>query len=154
MDEQRLREVEERAAKATPGPWRVGSFGQIYCSDPEIGGYYVATVYPLLTPDALKEDREATSANEQFIAEARTDVPDLVAALQEAWGYNKLMEKEIEFLRSQDLQRLPVAKLNREIATVLGTTDPVEAVEKIKRMQEMLDKLRAYVAELRGNRGD
>ena len=60
----------ELCQRATPGPWVPSNNGRIYCPK----GYYVATVYKLLTPDGL-HDTATTNANMQFISEAREALP-------------------------------------------------------------------------------
>ncbi len=76
MTEEQLKEIEERAGAATPGPW-------VWA--PSIGGG--VEVLNQIRPDGTmyeigpwREDFEPQDA--YFIAAARTDVPDLVAEVQ------------------------------------------------------------------------
>lgn len=63
----RLDQIEARANAATPGPWQLLGDGE-YVSGPGI----------LVAPD----DGGVTSADAEFIAAARTTVPDMAAALR------------------------------------------------------------------------
>ena len=63
----RLNEIEARANAATEGPWELLGDGE-YVSGPGI----------LVAPD----DGGVTSADAEFIAHARTDMPDMAAALR------------------------------------------------------------------------
>jgi hypothetical protein len=79
---ERLDEIEERANKAMPGPWRSSrGFTSHECAKvfgAQIGD--IATLRPRLTPGGkFLHNRDA-----DFIASARTDVPALVKALRRA----------------------------------------------------------------------
>jgi hypothetical protein len=84
MNEKRLKEIEARAEAAMPGPWVYDTLG---CP-----GIEQRTVRPGGT-----ECRQIVLQNEEaewsprhedmwFIAHARTDIPDLIAAVREAVG--------------------------------------------------------------------
>ncbi len=71
MTEDELREIEDRAAKATPGPWELsyGIGGRLFLmQDPDVGGGAARI-------DAKYEDAE-------FAAHARADVDALVAEVR------------------------------------------------------------------------
>lgn len=72
MNTERLDQIEARANAATEGPW-VAEATSIYGA-PYGGGHSYA--FPMIA-DLVKWE-----ANADFIAHARTDVPDLVAALR------------------------------------------------------------------------
>ena len=63
----RLNEIEARANAATEGPWDLIG-----------GGEYVTPVGIMVAPD----DGGVNGADAEFIAHARTDVPDMAAALR------------------------------------------------------------------------
>lgn len=71
MTEQELKEIEERANKATPGPWRVDeSLPNVYIRHDGIGWPIASMFHTANGP--WKE-------NAEFIAHARTDIPALLA---------------------------------------------------------------------------
>lgn len=71
MTPEQLDEIEARANRATEGPWEVIG-----------GGEYVTGVSIVVAPD----DGGVTSADAEFIASARTDVPQLVAEVRRLQG--------------------------------------------------------------------
>ena len=84
MKEKRLSEIEARESKATAGPWHNRSIRG--CK--EIGTQSKDTSrhvlrQSLMCTDGLTNDREDL-ANAVFVARARTDVPDLCAAVRSA----------------------------------------------------------------------
>ena len=68
MTPERLAEIEARAAVATPGPWVL----TFQMEDP----------YDKDGPVKLRLEK---IEDVQFAAMARTDIPDLIAALRQAW---------------------------------------------------------------------
>lgn len=68
MDNTRLAEIRARCEAATPGPW-----------SPVIG--YIEEGYSTLLPTA-DDQNPMTSADQAFIGHARTDIPDLLSALE------------------------------------------------------------------------
>ena len=96
MDSERIEQIRERVAKATEGPWEVHHIsvrgGNENCTvvspsgDAELGNWFVsASQWPT---DAA------------FIAHARQDIPDLLAALTAANERAERAEAENERLRS------------------------------------------------------
>ena len=76
----RLDEIQARADAATEGPWRAGTeegvdYGSVMGAPRSIGGGYV-------TVPILVDDLSIYEGTAEFIAAARTDVPQLVAALR------------------------------------------------------------------------
>jgi len=89
--EQRLREIEERASKASPGPWRAireASADETAC------GY---DLYSLDGPTWLEEGDYAYLARNdaEFAAHAREDIPWLLSLLRER---EKQMERYLDAL--------------------------------------------------------
>lgn len=76
MTHEELQAIKARAEAATPGPWRVdaGSEARYLRAEGESGALMSDTQYYPWTPDA--------EGDWQFIAHARTDVPDLVAEVE------------------------------------------------------------------------
>jgi hypothetical protein len=72
MDQSRIEQIKQRVEAATPGPWRTGpiNYADIYGADDLVA--------------LCVKDRTATVDDAQFIAHARQDIPDLLAALAEA----------------------------------------------------------------------
>ncbi|MBY6273548.1 MAG: hypothetical protein CW346_15230 [Bacillaceae bacterium] len=75
--EQRLREIEERVSKATPGPWEAYGVGGIHM-DGTSDGYSVMTA-----AGKRLHSPYMTQADADFIAHAREDVPWLLSLLRE-----------------------------------------------------------------------
>lgn len=79
MTPERLKEITERTERASEGPWKVsldGEYGEVKQSErPWHNIAIAATVYPEGMWGLTKEDAE-------FIAAARSDVPDLVAEVE------------------------------------------------------------------------
>ena len=86
MDEERLNELEKLANEATPGPWKWealdGTMLALYSGDPEN-----SILDCERCETCVKRDRLCgwpDKANADFIAEARTAVPELITALRKA----------------------------------------------------------------------
>lgn len=86
--EQRLREIEERVSKATPGPWR--AVCEATAEETACG----RDVYSLTGPEWVEEGDYSFFGEDdaQFIAHARDDVPWLLSLLRER-------EEEVRALR-------------------------------------------------------
>jgi hypothetical protein len=77
MTEERLKEIEARAAAATPGPWGM---------DPPEGWMKRLEIdSPGVFVDYDDVDHKQQEANAVFIIHARYDIPALCAALRSAW---------------------------------------------------------------------
>jgi hypothetical protein len=107
MKRDRLHEIRGRASAATRGPWDTG---------PKTAAGYVwvyARWDPLLEPihslrrlfsvrrqEAFTVDDKDSwaqkAADADFIAQSRTDVPDLCDALESAWARIARLERELE----------------------------------------------------------
>ncbi len=73
-----LDEIEERANKATEGPWEIRGFVGIHCwSGKPVALVSTGTIHGAFSTEEIIENRE-------FIRHARTDVPRLVQALRRA----------------------------------------------------------------------
>lgn len=85
MNDERLREIRERVKAATPGPWGCFDYGSytgywnVDCNLPD-----VLTVATLGKSHSGYGKPGESEANARFIAAARQDVPDLLAALAES----------------------------------------------------------------------
>lgn len=90
-DEERLQEIEERCAAATPGPWYVDG---CYSSNTNIRTE--GPGWPLCSMSSLRENR---MENAIFIAHARADVPALVAEVWRLKAKIEEIEKENDELR-------------------------------------------------------
>jgi hypothetical protein len=80
IDEQRLQEIDERAVKATPGPWsKFTEDGSAFICHDELKNPYMGMV-----ADAAQNTfaSEQEKLNATFIAHAREDVPALVAEVR------------------------------------------------------------------------
>ena len=74
MNEQELQEIEERANKATPGPWmEVAESGEWWIAGPDASENFVM---------ATNASENILQADIDFIAHARADVPALIAEVR------------------------------------------------------------------------
>ncbi len=97
--EQRIAEIEARAAKATPGPW-VNNDGGIRTATPNFPSHLDEEVRTGDICDMRCHDRlgrtyqwdEEDKATGDFIARARVDVPWLLEQLKAATEYDKLAD--------------------------------------------------------------
>jgi hypothetical protein len=74
LTNQEIREIEERAEKATPGPWKLSRGAQADAYAIEGEAWTIAHV---------KFVRTETEANAELLAHSRQDIPKLIAALRE-----------------------------------------------------------------------
>ncbi len=82
MNEQELNEIEERAAKATPGPWFHNKSGSIiYPVQGDTNGHQLIQASNSYYDPGWSIDAD-------FIANARTDVPDLLAEVERLTAEN------------------------------------------------------------------
>jgi len=94
--EQRLREIEERASKASPGPWRAireASADETAC------GY---DLYSLDGPTWLEEGDYAYLARNdaEFAAHARDDIPWLLSLIRELDAEIRRLRERLDRLES------------------------------------------------------
>lgn len=122
MDAAREQQIRQRAEAATPGPWT-------YTKDPGYAGMYG---WPPEGPDDLNQEGwESThpppgDANGPFIAHARQDIPDLLAALDAARAERDKLVDDAHWLSTQkedltlDLQaaRAEAGALRERVATL------------------------------------
>lgn len=86
--------IEERAARATPGPWlamcHVTRFGTIRRVEYTASGLNKGASFIVANADASEGGDAQNASNATFIAAAREDVPRLVARVREleARGYD------------------------------------------------------------------
>lgn len=73
MDDKRLKEIRERLAKTTPGPWRQIKDGLLACGLPS--DTYTIKGEHVVAGDVYREDAA-------FIANAPTDIADLLAEVE------------------------------------------------------------------------
>lgn len=82
-----LQAIAARCSGATPGPWTVEEDSRPSIMAPVgTGGYmdggHLATFMAMAKYDAAWGDKSSNSADANFIAHARTDVPKLLAFIQ------------------------------------------------------------------------
>ncbi|MHB1670142.1 hypothetical protein, partial [Thiomonas sp.] len=100
---ERLAEIEARAGATTPGPWTTEKPGA--CQAGPAKGMRMGVTIAATSPG--KENRvyanppggQYPSADRRFIAASRTDVPDLCAALRQAWAERDAAAQEAWALR-------------------------------------------------------
>lgn len=92
LDEE-LAAIEERASKATPGPW---DYYAAQCC-PDMGGVMNSSNTKCLKAVVgQRYDHPASIEDAEFIASTRTDVPRLVAALRLAIEQRDELSEELE----------------------------------------------------------
>ncbi|MFB7421589.1 hypothetical protein ACFC1L_44390, partial [Streptomyces sp. NPDC056210] len=100
MDDQRLDEILDRANTATKGPWCTDSW-EIYQGAEYVPGISFWIGETCRGTSDLEQDR----ADAEFVAAARTDVPELVAEVQrlraERHSTNEALDDAVEQLRVQ-----------------------------------------------------
>lgn len=100
MTNEELRQIRERAEKATAGPWEVGA---------EVDGVYAGmnTVVRATKPhtrwatrivsvgQTRKHIKEDSEANAEFIAHAREDIPKLLAEIERYREIERRLREEV-----------------------------------------------------------
>lgn len=101
MDKERIDEIRQRAEAATPGPYRVAT-EEDYWPIAIFGGSEHAEHVWVLTDGKTVRGSDLVDAWEDatFYAKAIEDIPDLIAALQEAQARVEALEKAVEEWRS------------------------------------------------------
>ncbi len=127
MSDKELREIEERVNKATPGPWRRGTYN--VWADGERPLRFICDTD---TADAVRERflMDQDDANCTFIAHARQDIPSLLETIREL----------------QETRAFEKVKRHRFIDEALEIT--VEQDAELKAALVENEKLKARVAEL------
>ena len=97
MNESQLREIEQRAAKATEGPWKVEASTE--------GDWVLDSRDDVIAGTFVQE------GDAEFIAHAREDVPALIAALKRAYKALEAVEEYGEI--TNDRRFVRVAKFGR-----------------------------------------
>jgi hypothetical protein len=90
-----LAAIREREQKATPGPWERHGYNNLAVRGPDDDEGYRQDV---LATDALFESRHAAD-DAEFIVHARSDIPALLAAIEEQARELEAMHLVIEALR-------------------------------------------------------
>lgn len=113
LGKQRLAEILARAEAATPGPWCTDAW-EIYQGteyEPGFSAWIGETCRGTSTPEQDRADAE-------FVAAARTDVPELVAAVQ-------LLTAEVAELEAQrERRRVRLVALQNDALNVRGALSP------------------------------
>lgn len=137
MTPDRLAEILARAEAALPGPWCTDAWEIYQGTEFEAGAEWIGeTARGVASAADLKQDRATAS----FVAAARTDVPDLVAAVH-------LLTAERDGFREQ---RNAVFKTNEELLERVEQSGlaRIQAENETRTMVRERDALRARVAEL------
>lgn len=74
MDEKRLQEIEERVAKATPGPWAAVGVDR---------RPYISHTWRVQDPNFMNLANFIDAEDAAFIAGSRQDIPDLLAEVRQ-----------------------------------------------------------------------
>jgi hypothetical protein len=113
--EERLVEIEQRCAAATPGPWEAGARHD-YEDQDEVSGCGWDVDGP---PEPSLRGMFSNRADAKFIAHARTDIPALLSALRAVTAERDALKLD---LRRQHLRRLAEGNLFVGVATNLMTS--------------------------------
>lgn len=120
--------IEARAAAVYPGPWRAGTLeaeGKVWAHDPEaLGGPSCGERCVFIANKHFEH-----TANREFIAHARQDVPDLVARVRELEAQLAATEAEarvsLDALHARcDAAEAEVGRLRRELTAARNVTTP------------------------------
>jgi hypothetical protein len=126
-------EIDKLCREATPGPWRVGANGSAIRADREHDDRIIAQAHPRvfakLDPGVMAEWVD----NAEFIAAARTLVPELHAEVR------RLREQHLANVRRDGELRERIALLEQERTAL---------VEGARRLAEERDRLRVALADL------
>ena len=132
MTPERLAEIEARAKAAKPGPWNVFSDATI------MSGKWHVTEACRCIPGYPKW------VNAAFIASSREDIPDLIAALREAWRERDDAAVRLSAERDDLLRKLEpyivkppqTAMMSANTAPSFGTGDQANECEPFEREGE------------------
>ena len=100
MTDEKLKEIEERANKATPKPWKPSIGGVQILTDSEGEDAWFFPRIPVLAgPEKNKKELiDQTLANVEFIRHSRQDVPDLITEIRRLkdWQVRAVVELEAD----------------------------------------------------------
>lgn len=124
MDDARLQEIKARADAATAGPWKASHrHGLLTENDDESAGLGLEIEGP---PEAWNRGQFSRGADASFIAHAREDVPDLIAALEASRAECARLRAALEKSRSLAL-------------CVVGASEAYGETESAHLWQEVVD---------------
>ena len=112
--EVRLKEIKDRAKKATAGPWvskKFGGYHHIYKGPVKVKGCgmnHGGEICEMEDHSCSDKTKGEIKFNAEFIAHARQDVPFLLDALQQSKDREQVLNKALEFYRqgSEQFARL------------------------------------------------
>ena len=112
MDEMRLKQIEERAARASAGPWVADGYGDMIWGPRQGDGQRICDIrgHGFLTAILKLSDDEAAAQQDcdgKFIASARQDVPDLVAELRKKNLQNDELRKALKEIKETGYRANP-----------------------------------------------
>jgi hypothetical protein len=114
--------IQARADKATTGPWKV--WGMIVMSDPKNTSDYedCDVIAPTSDPD-----RGLRTFNAEFIARARTDVPDLIAEVRALRAERDALASELNATSAfiNEVRAWRRGHTSRSIIAIASTAPPV-----------------------------
>lgn len=115
IDDKRLAEIEGREKAATPGPWVYMDVEGVY------GGQVLSVAGDAhCTPVADTPHLDDRPHDMAFIAESRSDVPDLCASLREAWHLIWVMSRDQDaYLRGKEDGRRECVEALGELAALM-----------------------------------
>lgn len=80
IDAEQLNAIKERAAKATPGPWKYNRHNEI------------------LTSNGARLAQTVTGLDAEFITSCRQDIPALVAEVERLKDENNSLKRSLEYI--------------------------------------------------------
>jgi len=92
LSEEQLREIEERVNKATPGPWRLGTYN-VWADGERPPRLICDADTALAVRERFMMDQD--DANSDFIAHARQDTPSLLSIVRELQAQVKELETRL-----------------------------------------------------------
>jgi BMFP domain-containing protein YqiC len=156
LSEEQLREIEERVNKATPGPWRLGTYN-VWADGERPPRLICDADTALAVRERFMMDQD--DANSDFIAHARQDTPSLLATIRELQarlddsehGFKLALGDSGEYRRQVEELQARVLELELKLRQRDDPDDDCECVVRTEletRVEELEGQLEARIAEL------
>lgn len=150
MNEAKLREIEERARAATPGPWRWWTSNSFRRLSSDATGKDGDVAHAFTHPVDRHPDISIREADQAFIAHARGDVPALVAEVRRLQAEVQARDESLRIALTPET--LDAATASARIAQALAALAQVpERHELAKRAMEGLDALKTIGGRMRSD---
>ena len=151
LSEEQLREIEERVNKATPGPWRLGTYN-VWADGERPPRLICDADTALAVRERFMMDQD--DANSDFIAHARQDTPSLLATIRELQarlddsehGFKLALGDSGEYRRQVEELQARVAELSCQVRNAGAKEGALR--KACGEAQQSRDRAQARVLEL------